>query len=321
MVVRNLLVAASCLGAFVAAVLIARLFCNSLSNVSRSARIQQRVGTSTTLRVLQTGIPGFVSVAQKLVEGRPLYAYSQKLCQALAYRGLAATPEGVLSVVICIACTVVVLFAAAGRVALGLLGAVGFVLLASAFASHGIEARTERMRDALPDALAAMSSCFGAGFSLLQTFDHLRKEVPGPLAEQFGNAASAMQTGDSPSRALARIQHEGGIAELSFVAVALAVQHQTGGSMQRVLDATRESLKEELELRRSLRVHTAQAKLSARVVVGVTIGLLAAMMLLSRDFLAPFFGSAVGMGLLAVALGMQVAGIVLVRRLLRVEVD
>ena len=48
-------------------------------------------------------------------------------------------------------------------------------------------------------------------------------------------------------------------SELAFIAVALDVQHASGGSLASVLDAARESVEGEIELERSLRVQTAQA--------------------------------------------------------------
>ena len=89
--------------------------------------------------------------------------------------------------------------------------------------------------------------------------------------------------------------------------------------MQHVLDTASDSLASELALRRSLKVQTAQARLSSKVVVGVTVGLVAVLALLSDGFLDPFFASSLGMALLAVALLMQIAGIVLVRRMLDIE--
>ena len=72
-------------------------------------------------------------------------------------------------------------------------------------------------------------------------------------------------------------------------------------------------------LRRSLRVQTAQAKLSARVVAIMPFILVAAFSLASPDFLSPFFSGPVGYGLLTLAIVMQLAGIVLVRRALSVD--
>ena len=48
--------------------------------------------------------------------------------------------------------------------------------------------------------------------------------------------------------------------------------------------------------------------------------LIAVFSLVSEGFLDPFFASPMGMALLAIALGMQAAGIVAVRRMLAVEV-
>ena len=89
--------------------------------------------------------------------------------------------------------------------------------------------------------------------------------------------------------------------------------------MRQVLQATTETVKGELALRRSLRVQTAQAKLSARVVAVMPFILVSAFSLASPDFLMPFFQSVQGYALLALAILMQVAGIVLVRRALSVE--
>ena len=91
--------------------------------------------------------------------------------------------------------------------------------------------------------------------------------------------------------------------------------------MKRVLDAASGSVESQIELRRSLRVQTAQAKLSARVVSVMPFVLIALFSLVSDGFLEPFFESALGLATLALALGMQAAGIAMVRRMLKVEVS
>lgn len=321
MAADHLLIALGCLSGFACTFLVALAAHGAYSGLSRSVRIQQRAGSAGALAVLQTGVPALLGMSVRLLRIGRVRRFAEQACNAARQNGVAASPDALLSLVAFACLALLAVCALVGRAPLGVLLGAGVVLGVGAASAHALELRYERTRDALPDALQSMSSCFGAGYTLLQTFDHLAEELKGPLSGIFRNAANAMRMGTPPLTALAQIRDHGGVAELSFVSVALAVQHQTGGSMQRVLDATRDSLKQELELRRSLRVHTAQAKLSARVVVGVTIGLVAAMMLLSRDFLQPFFSSTVGMVLLGVAVFMQVAGVVLVRRLLGVEVS
>lgn len=316
------MLAALCgVSAFACALCAGLVVFGSATGKTRSMRMQQRVGAHRSFRALASPGPTLERIAAWVLALPHADALAQRVCIALRQRGVDALPSGVAAAFSCSFATLVVVGALAGRAALGLLLACALVLAVGAWANRAVEMRRERMRDSLPDALQSMSSCFGAGFTLLQTFSHLARELKGPLAEHFAQAESALRTGSAPTHALALMREQGGVEELSFVSVALSVQHQTGGSMQRVLDATRDSLKEELELKRSLRVQTAQAKLSARVVVGVTIGLVAAMMLLSKDFLDPFFASSTGMALLAVAVGMQVAGVALVRSLLNVKVE
>ena len=166
-----------------------------------------------------------------------------------------------------------------------------------------------------------MSACFYAGYTLQQTFSQLQRELKGPIGGLFGTAQDAMDTGSTAKEALAALRGSSIVPELSFISVALEVQHRAGGSMRHVLDSACESLESELELRRSLRVHTAQARLSARVVTGVTVGLVGVLSLLTENFLAPFFSSGLGMAMLVAAVAMQCAGVLTIRKMLRVEVD
>lgn len=110
------------------------------------------------------------------------------------------------------------------------------------------------------------------------------------------------------------------VPELSFVAVALDVQHRTGGSIAPVLESATESVEGELKLMRALRVQTAQAKLSASIVTVMPFVLVALFSLMSPDFLSPFFSSFLGLALLALALIMQLTGVLIVRRMLKVDV-
>lgn len=186
-------------------------------------------------------------------------------------------------------------------------------------AGNARDKRQEAVREAVPEALESMAACLGSGFTLLQTFSQVADETSGPLGETFARSAHVLEVGGSAERALAELREGAHASELAFVAVALDVQHQSGGAMRQVLDAATDTVKGELALRRTLRVQTAQAKLSARVVVIMPFVLVAAFSLASPDFLMPFFASPFGYALLAVAIIMQVAGVVLVRRALAVE--
>ena len=288
----------------------------------RSGRVQRTSGTGSPLRrVLRNGVGLLGSLSASALRIGPFRAGCAECVRALATRGYEASTESLASTVLALGIACLAGGAVLGSAIGGLLAFLSGWYVACSAASHVLSQRREAARDALPDALRTMASCFGVGFTLSQTFHELESSAPEPLGEVFGRARMELAAGSTVAEALDGM---GACceapSELAFLAVALRVQHQAGGSLQHVLEAARESLENEIEIRRSLRVHTAQARLSARVVVGVTLGLLAALSLLSRDFLAPFFASPLGFAMLIVAVIMQLAGIFAVRRILAVEV-
>ena len=260
---------------------------------------------------------GFVRMLERIRPAAALFDEVAQLCRA---HGFMATHESAASVLLV---TVGVVSAIAGMVTMSpvvsLATGVCIMAVAATVAGSARDKRHEALREAVPGALESMAACLGSGFTLLQTFQQVAADTPGPLGEAFARSAHLLETGSSAERALDELRAGAHASELAFVAVALDVQHQTGGAMRQVLDAATDSVKGELALRRALRVQTAQAKLSARVVVVMPFVLVAAFSFASPDFLMPFFSSVTGYALLALALAMQVAGIVLVRRALSVE--
>ena len=207
-----------------------------------------------------------------------------------------------------------------GSVFAGLAVGACTVALGAIALGHIRDKRNEQLFEAIPGAVESMIACFSSGFTLMQTFNRLKQDVPGPLGKTFARASHVLELGGSVEEALDTIKGEQTVSELGFIAVALDVQHQSGGAVRHVLDSVAGSVRAQLDLRRSLRVQTAQAKLSARVVAMMPFVLVAAFSLISPGFLTPFFTHGVfGYLVLALAFLMQATGVVLVRRSLRVS--
>ncbi len=187
------------------------------------------------------------------------------------------------------------------------------------YVRHQAEQAAARMRDEVPDALRSLADSFRSGHSLLQTMQQASADLGGRLGATFGRVARRLETGDASAQALAELRRLQGVPELAFVAVALDVQHQSGGSIAPLLESARASVENELELARTLRVQTAQAKLSASIVTIMPFVLVAFFSLASPGFLAPFFESALGVVMLTGALLMQAAGVLAVRRICRAD--
>lgn len=259
-------------------------------------------------------------LADMLLGVRGVAGFADEALAILEQRGIASTRPSVLSVLmVAMSALALVAWAVTGSA----IGAVAVAACAGCLVvlavNNARDKRREAIREAVPDAIESMSACFGSGFTLLQTFKQVAEDSRGPLGQTFSKSAHVLEMGGSAEESLAELKEGAHASELAFVAVALDVQHQSGGAMKQVLDAAADTVKGELALRRTLRVQTAQAKLSARVVVAMPFILVAAFSLATPDFLMPFFSSALGYGLLALAIVMQVTGVLLVRRALSVE--
>lgn len=185
------------------------------------------------------------------------------------------------------------------------------------FAGNKIDKIASELREQIPEALRSMAACSRSGLSLPQTLETASAECTGQLAKIFTSVSSKMRLGYSASDSLTTMKSQSSLRELKFIAVALDVQHTTGGSIAPILESTRQFVNSEIELARALRVKTSQAKLSATIVTIMPFLLLALFSFISPDFLSPLFTTPIGIAVFLVAMTMQFAGVVLIRRMLK----
>ena len=277
---------------------------------------------SFTKNLVRNGIRPLFPFAGFLLGFRPIETWTLELVRYCEERDYLTAPEPILGVFLALDVVGASVFALLSRSILGgLVFAVGFALSIVWLIRSSTEKRWNQAREGIPDALNAMGVCFKSGFSLVQTLSQVSTETQEPLSGRYRRAAHLLETGSSTSEALKVFQSNRHLPELAFVAVALDVQHQAGGSIQSVLEAARDSIEDQLELLRSLKVQTAQAKLSSRIVTLMPFVLVGIFSLMSPGFLEPFFSSFLGIALLGVALAMEVAGIFLVRKILNVNLS
>ena len=151
---------------------------------------------------------------------------------------------------------------------------------------------------------------------MAQTFAQIGRETDGQLGELFTRGADMLETGSSTEDALALVRENTKVPELAFLAMALDVQHRTGGSMEEMLETAMVSVNARLDLSRHLETQTAQARLSAHVVTILPFALLAVLSLMSPGFLDPLCSGPAGWAVLMLAALLQIAGILMVRRIL-----
>ena len=270
---------------------------------------------------LRRGVTFLVPLSSRACSIHLVSSYALRLVRVLGARGMETWPAQVLSVLMLVVFACVVLGSLLSfSLVFGFATASCVVLAVGFWARHEEELLADEFREAIPDALRTMQACFSVGHSLRQTFDQVADRSRGPLGGLFAKAGGVLASGGTVADSLECLKRGTGDAELVFLSTALEIQHRTGSSMQQVLDVTKATVEGDLEMRRSLRTQTAQARLSARIVTVMPFALVALFSLLSEGFLDPFFESVAGIVMLVCALAMQLAGILLVRKMLNVGV-
>ena len=275
-------------------------------------------GSGLLAHAFRNGIPAFKGVACLFMRSRAVGKFFGNVCELARARGTVTNKEAIGSVMVgAFLCVGVLASIVARNVVAGVAVDALIVMVLVLRIQAWRDALDDALRDGVPSALSTMAECFQSGYSLVQTMQMVSEQSAGKLAGVFGKCANMLQLGASSGEALGALRANAKVGELSFVAVALDVQHQTGGSIVSVLGTAEKMVQDKIDLRRSLQVQTAQARLSARVVCVMPFVLAFILSMVSEGFLTPFFSSPAGFAMLGVALVMEGGGVVMVRRMLK----
>jgi len=168
-------------------------------------------------------------------------------------------------------------------------------------------------------AALSISGSLAGGGSIRSAIGAAARELDGPAAVELGRTAVDLESGASLDGALDGLVARASSSGIALIAAAMRLQRRSGGDLAALLRRIATSLEEERRAVEEARAATAQARVTALMVLalppfGVLLSELA-----SPGLLARMLGSPVGMSLVLVALGLQAVGAVFVRRLARIE--
>ena len=136
------------------------------------------------------------------------------------------------------------------------------------------------------------------------------EESEAPLSEEFGRVVSETQLGDPLVDALARMADRLEVRDLSWVVQAIRIQQTVGGKLADLLHTLADFIRSREEIRREVRVLTAEGRLSAWVLGALPVLLLLVVQVISPDYMRPMFHgwglATLGATAASVAVGMGV---------------
>ena len=200
---------------------------------------------------------------------------------------------------------------------LGLLLGIGGTSL---YHRHRATKRTNAFNALLPDALQLIIGSLRAGFSLSQAVDAMVRELPDPIASEFGRAVGETRLGVDLEDALDRLAARVGNKDLSWAVVAIRVQREVGGNLAEVLSNTVETIRDRESVRRHVQALSAEGRMSAWVLLGLPLVLGVFMFSFRSEYVRPLYTHPVGILMSFVGVTLVALGGFWLSRLVKIEV-
>ncbi|WP_224962990.1 type II secretion system F family protein [Geomonas subterranea] len=180
--------------------------------------------------------------------------------------------------------------------------------------------RIARFTELFPDALSIISRSLRAGQSLPTAIQLVGEEVPAPTGTLFRIAYEQQQLGLRLVDALADMNQRMESMDLRFFTTVIAINSDIGGNLSELLDKLALTIKERLKIRRQVRVYTAQGRLSGYVLGALPVVAFGCFTLLSPEYEKELTREPLGLYILAFAAFMQLAGLIIIRRIIRIQI-
>jgi tight adherence protein B len=172
----------------------------------------------------------------------------------------------------------------------------------------------------LPEALDLMVSSLRAGNSLVSALRLVAYESPDPIGSEFRICFEEQNYGLELRTAMENLITRVPLQDLRIVVTAILIQKESGGNLAEVLDKASYLIRERFRLRRQVRVHTAQGRLTGWILSLLPVVLGLGLYFVSPDTISVLWTRSIGIKLLYASAGMTIAGALIIRKIVNMEV-
>lgn len=186
-----------------------------------------------------------------------------------------------------------------------------------------VKIRLSRKRAAfaeqLPDNLDVLAGSLRAGHSLIGAMSVMMDGADEPSKTEIRRVIQDEQLGVPIDQALMVMRQRMENKDVEQVAIVTRLQREAGGNTAEVLDRVAENIRASMEIRRLIRVLTAQGRLAMWVLMATPIALTGFILLINPSHLDPLFDRAIGNAFLVAWFVMMIAGYYAIRKIVRIE--
>jgi tight adherence protein B len=179
--------------------------------------------------------------------------------------------------------------------------------------------RVQRLEMQLPDAIDLIARGVRAGHPLSAGLGMVAEEAPEPLASEFRITFEEQRFGLPFEEALMGLGDRVEVMDVRIFLTAILVQREVGGNLSEILEKIAETMRARFNLRRQVRVYTAQGRLSGYTLAALPILVGLVISVINPGYMHTLFYDLLGRALLAGAVTMQLIGFLWIRKIVDIR--
>ena len=181
--------------------------------------------------------------------------------------------------------------------------------------------REEALVEQLPDALDMIVRALRVGQSVDGALQEAARSFSPPIGREIKTIYDEMSVGIPFERAFRNFEKRfSKIAEVKILVTAFIIQRETGGNLTTVLEGVARTVRDRFQLKRQIKVLTAEGRLSAVILGLLPFGFLIVAWIFNPKYTSLLFTHPVGKKLFFLAILLEAAGFVFMRMISRIKV-
>jgi tight adherence protein B len=207
-----------------------------------------------------------------------------------------------------------------GNLVFGLAIGLAFGFAPIGFVMFKRSQRLNKFEEGLPEALDLICSALRVGHSLNSALGLVTRECPDPVGSEFRVCFDEQNYGLELKTALENMTNRVPVQDLRIVVTGILIQKESGGNLAEVLEKASEVIRERFRLKRQVRTHTAQGRITGLVLTFLPVVLGCALYFVNPEMMSLLWTREIGLKLLYAAGGMIVVGGLIIHKIVNMDV-
>jgi len=180
--------------------------------------------------------------------------------------------------------------------------------------------RIAKFERQLPDGLDMIARSLKAGHAFTGGMKMVADEFDDPLGTEFTETLEEINLGASVPEALTNLSNRVDCAELRYFVVAVILQRESGGNLAEVIESLADLIRERFKFQGKVQVLAAEGRFSAIVLIAIPLLIAIVIYFMRPEYISILFTADAGKIVIGVACFMMFIGIMIIRKMIKIEV-